>query len=99
VTAHWHGSPRTIYLCGWFTATQVSLDPNGRFAFMVEGEVGEMLRKRRWPVLNHLPWFPAFKESQGNFAFGFQPISQPEVVRDLDRLVTKLKSASPPADV
>lgn len=93
------GTPRTFYLCGWFTATKISPDPNGRFANMVEGEAGALLRKRRWPVLNHLPWFPAFKESQGNFAFGFQPISQSEVVRELERLVAKLRPANPNTDV
>jgi hypothetical protein len=93
------GTPRTFYLCGWFTATSVGPDPNGDFNTVVEGTVGVMLRKKRWPILNHLPWFPPFKENQGNFAFGFQPINQRAVVQGLEALIAKLTPPSPSADV
>jgi hypothetical protein len=93
------GTPRTFFLCGWFTATSVSPNPAGDFKTLVEGTAGKILRKKRWPILNHLPWFPNFKENQGNFAFGFQPINQMDVVRGLEALVTKLTPINPSADI
>lgn len=93
------GTPRTFYLCGWFTATAVTPEPSGAFNTLVKGTAGVMLRKKRWPVLNHLAWFAAFKENQGNFAFGFQPINQPEVVKGLEALVLKLTPPNPTSDV
>jgi len=93
------GMPRTFYLCGWFTATSIGPDPNGEFNTLVQGTAGAMLRKKRWPVLNHLPWFPQFKETQGNFAFGFQPINQADVVKGLEALVKKLTPESPSSHV
>lgn len=85
------GHPRIYYLCGWFTADRVAPDPSLRFATMVTGSSGEMLPKRSWPILNDQEWFPSFRRSQGNFAFGLQPISDPAVIHGLEEFAAKAK--------
>ena len=75
------GKPKEFWLRGIFTVDSVGPSSHPKFKTQVSGSAGElfdpMLR------LDHETWFDQFKHDQGNFAFGFQPIKDPAVVKGL----------------
>lgn len=81
------GKPKQFWLRGIFTVETVGPSDHPKYKTEVSGTAGAlfdpMLR------LDTEPWFDDFKYQQGNFAFGFQPISDPEVVSGLQKLVER----------
>jgi hypothetical protein len=67
------GRPRTYQLRGTFLIRDIRPSPNPEFHSSISGKDGRLLDPM--PVLDKEPWFENFRKSQGNFAFGFQPIS------------------------
>lgn len=75
------GQPRVFKLRGYFIVDQVGRSDHPDFKIEVSGSAGRLFK--RMPDLNDLDWFADFKRSQGNFAFGFQPIKDPRFVKGL----------------
>jgi hypothetical protein len=75
------GQPRDYRLEYWFVvAGTEQLDDDGAFKSRAYGTVGTVFPGG--VPLNGLPWFKAFRESQGNFSLGLQLIPE-EYVRHL----------------
>jgi hypothetical protein len=86
-------TPKRYSLCYWFTADTVESGESRGYQYRVVGTHGERFSI---PIpLNDQPWFPAFRSSQGNFAFGLSPITQPEFIDALTRLVRAENSPEP----
>ncbi len=87
------GKPKQFWLRGIFAVDSVARSDHPKHKTAVSGSAGElfdpMLR------LDEEPWFEGFKYSQGNFAFGFQPINDPEVIAGLLAVVARSRSATP----
>ena len=85
------GQPRGYFFGGWFLVDNVGPlagDPSVR---KVRGTAG-----RAWkPMirLNELPWFSRFRESQGNFSLGLQPIKD-EFVPHFEALIKRATSGA-----
>ena len=77
------GKPRKYVLRGTFIVASTGPDEEDGFRYVVRGYEGELFVPHI-PV-GILPWFERFKRSQGNFAFGLQPIDE-AVVRELKRI-------------
>lgn len=58
-----------------------------RFHTRVLGSAGRLFSPM--PVLDDEEWFPEFKRSQGNFAFGFQSITDARFVRGLETVASR----------
>ncbi|HEV2490210.1 MAG TPA: hypothetical protein VGT03_10410 [Candidatus Acidoferrales bacterium] len=59
-------------------------DNSGDFRYSVRGTVGQHFDP---PItINEEPWFERLRVLDGNFAFGLQPINEPEVVSGLSKL-------------
>ncbi len=73
--------PRKFFLVSTFLVDDV--DTSGREGFQLKalGTKGRIFKP--FPRLDELPWFDELKRAQGNFAFGLQPITQPEVLTGL----------------
>lgn len=78
------GSPRRFLLRATFLVSEVGRSDRPQFRTRVFGKAGTFMHPM--PVLNDEPWFIQFKKSQGNFAFGFQPISESDAVAGLHAL-------------
>ncbi len=78
------GSPRKFLLRATFLISEVRKSDRPEFKTRVLGKAGTLMHPM--PVLNDEPWFNQFKKSQGNFAFGFQPIGEPDAVAGLHAL-------------
>jgi len=67
------GKPHRDYrLEHWFIVTDVEDLKSKEFSSRASGSVGVVFS--RGIPLNNLPWFPSFKNSQGNFSLGLGPI-------------------------
>ena len=66
------GSPRTYRLRATFLIGRIEPSDNPAFKNRVTGTDGQLLDPM--PLLNGEPWFQAFVEEQGRFAFGFNQI-------------------------
>jgi len=78
------GRPRKYALRGTFVVDSIGPDTDDGFRFIVRGREGELFRP---PIpIGTLPWFHRFKQTQGNFAFGLQRISDEAVVDELNRI-------------
>jgi hypothetical protein len=77
------GSPRQFLLRSCFVVDQVDEATRSKFKTKLSGHIGQVFE----PMipLNPEIWFKAFKRSQGNFAFGLQPINRREFVAGLER--------------
>ena len=75
------GSPRKYFLRATFLIR--GIEPSDKLAFKsrVTGTDGQLFDPM--PPLNKEPWFPAFVEEQGRFAFGFNQIKTPAAVSGL----------------
>ena len=78
------GSPRIFKLRSTFIVQAVESSDKPEFAALVTGREGHLFLPM--PSLNSLPWFAQLKKKQGNFAFGFQPINDPDVEAGLKAL-------------
>ena len=78
------GRPRKYVLRGTFVVDSTGPDMDDGFRYIVRGRDGELFRP---PIpIGTLPWFHRFKQTQGNFAFGLQRISDEAVVDELKRI-------------
>ena len=79
--------PRQFYLVLNFVADVVESGEKEGFRTRVRGEHGHkfdpMIR------IDDQPWFGEFKRRQGNFSFGFSPISDDRVIAGLEDLVNR----------
>jgi hypothetical protein len=76
------GRPRRFYLVAWFIADEAERWSGPRFGIRVFGEDGQFCDPM--VELNSRDWFPDFKRSQGNFAFGLQRITNKRFVEGLE---------------
>lgn len=76
------GGKKTTYrLDSVYIPDQIIDVEDPEFDYVIAGAVG---RDFDPPIeLNLLPWFPSFFESQGHFGFGFNEITDPQVVQEL----------------
>jgi hypothetical protein len=65
-------SPRKYFLRATFLVNGIEPSDRAAFKHLVTGIDGQLLDPM--PSLNKEPWFPAFVEEQGRFAFGFNQI-------------------------
>lgn len=76
------GSPRTFMLHSYFIVDE---EPTASEEFQTElsgkGRGFDPMR-----TLNDEEWFPDFKRTQGNFAFGFQRITEPRFIEGLEAI-------------
>jgi hypothetical protein len=86
------GRPKEFWLRGIFTVDEVGRSDHPHFKIEVSGSAGELFE----PMLrlDQEEWFDDFKYTQGNFAFGFQPIKDPAVVKGLLSVVERSRRAS-----
>jgi hypothetical protein len=84
------GQPQRFFLRGVFTICRVESGEDAGFRSRVWG-TGERFFA---PMieLTHEEWFADFKRSQGNFAFGFQVISEDRFIRGLESVVLAERS-------
>jgi hypothetical protein len=75
------GKPMRFSLRGIFTVDAVGLSDHPKYKIEVSGSAGRLFDPM--PAIDQEEWFPAFKHTQGNFAFGFQPIGDLRVVKGL----------------
>jgi hypothetical protein len=80
------GSPRKYLLRAAFVIEQVGTSDKPDFRTCISGKAGHLFHPM--PVLNDELWFSAFRKSQGNFAFGFQPIGRKDAVAGLTKLLS-----------
>lgn len=74
---------KSYFLCSSFVVDEAGPTESGAFSFYAKGSTGKTFRP---PVqLDALPWFPAFRRSQGNFGIGVSEI-KPEYVAELERM-------------
>jgi hypothetical protein len=83
------GQPRAFSLRGYFVVDEVAKSTHPDFKIEVSGTAGELFDPM--PRLDGEDWFPEFKRSQGNFAFGFQPIKDLRFVKGLQRVAERIK--------
>jgi hypothetical protein len=79
------GKPRAYMLRAVFVADEVGISDKPAFKTRVSGKAGHLFHPM--PQLDKQPWFVSFKKSQGNFAFGLAPITEPDAVDGLQRLL------------
>ena len=78
------GSPRTFFLRSYFLVDNVDVPKRSKFKTRISGHTGKVFD----PMipLGQEKWFEEFKRQQGNFAFGFQPIRDQQVITGLEKL-------------
>jgi hypothetical protein len=76
------GIPRRYYLRQTFITDEIQPAPIDGFEHLVRGRHGRRFRALR---IDTEPWFREFQRSQGNFAFGLNPIRE-EFADEFDRL-------------
>ncbi|MDB4889969.1 MAG: hypothetical protein JWL61_1824 [Gemmatimonadetes bacterium] len=78
------GKPMRFYLCGIFKVDLITLSDHPKLKIQVSGSAGALFD----PLLpiDREEWFPEFKHTQGNFAFGFQAITDQRIVRGLEEV-------------
>jgi len=87
------GTPKRYSLCYWFTADGKESGDFQGYQYHVIGTNGERFIP---PIpLNDQAWFPEFRRSQGNFAFGLSPITQTEFIEALTQLASADGSYEP----
>lgn len=79
------GKPRRYSLRATFLIGSVEASNNTDFTSQVTGTDGQLLDPM--PLLDMEPWFPEFFKAQGHFAFGFNRITNPNVVDALKRIL------------
>jgi hypothetical protein len=81
------GNPRRFFLRAVFTATDVESGEEHGFRTHIFGKKGKFFQ----PMieLTDEDWFQDLKRSQGNFAFGYQPITDLRFVRGLESVVAR----------
>ena len=67
------GRPRRYYLRATFIVSGIEPSDRQDFKTRLTGTDGQLLDPM--PLLNKEPWFPAFVQKQGMFAFGFSPVA------------------------
>jgi hypothetical protein len=79
------GKPRTYYLVSVFTVEKVEDASSSGFQTRLRGSNGQLFR----PMINLSveDWMPDLVRCLGNFAFGFQRISDDRFVNHLERVV------------
>ena len=83
------GHPRSFKLRGYFYVTDIEDAKEDGFETRLKGAEGRLFDPML--SLNDEEWFPALKKSQGNFAFGLQPLGEARFVRGLEELVANTK--------
>lgn len=78
------GSPRTYHLRAMFRIHDVTKSDKPDFKLKITGQNGRLFEPM--PKLCREKWFPRFKKSQGNFAFGFSKIKDSEVVNSFESI-------------
>jgi hypothetical protein len=77
---HYHGA-------GFFVPHCVKAAPPGsEFRWQISGPLTKFKPR---VLLDDLPWFHVLRAKQGSFAFGINPIIQPEIVKELEALAKK----------
>ena len=84
------GSPRKYKLRAMFIISAIEVSDKPAFKSKVTGKAGQLLNPM--PILNAEPWFLAFVEEQGRFAFGFNQIKNTVAI---ERLRATLTTSSP----
>jgi hypothetical protein len=69
------GTPRKYFLRASFLIRSIEPSAKPAFTSRVTGTDGQLFDPM--PRLDQEPWFPAFVEEQGRFAFGFNRIRNP----------------------
>lgn len=80
------GSPRKYKLRAMFIISAIEASDKPAFKNKVTGKAGQLLNPM--PILNAEPWFPAFVEEQGRFAFGFNQIKNTLAIERLRAILT-----------
>lgn len=78
------GRPRRYFLRGVFVLSEIGAGDERGFRTRIRGTDAQFFTPM--VELTHEEWFPDFKRSQGNFAFGFQRISDDRFIRALESL-------------
>lgn len=86
------GKPMRFYLCGIFNVDSVGPSDHPKYKVQVSGTAGRLFD----PLLpiDREEWFAEFKHTQGNFAFGFQPITDQGIVNGLEAISNQARSRS-----
>lgn len=86
------GQPRRFFLRGVFKADCVESGEDEGFRTRVRGSNAKFFD----PMieLTNREWFRDLKRSQGNFAFGYQTVSDPRFVRGLESAILDARPAS-----
>jgi hypothetical protein len=79
------GNPRSYYLRATFRIGNFGPSENPDFKHRVTGTDGQLLDPM--PNLTNESWFPAFKKTQGNFAFGFNAINDTAAIAGLKSIL------------
>jgi hypothetical protein len=87
------GSPRAYTLTHTFVADKVESNTDSGIN-RVSGESG--IKFRQEIGLNHLPWFPDFRKTLGNFGLGFQRITEQRFITALESLVRNVDDSNEP---
>lgn len=76
------GSPRQFYIRSYFIISTIEPGTDQGFNTRLSGETGKVFD----PMIEigTKDWFADFRQQQGNFAFGFQPINDPNFVEALE---------------
>ena len=88
ITGQWQ--PREYYLDGWFIVDRTEPIDDDRFLSCVSGREGSAFGDGL--LLNGRDWFKGFREAQGNFGLGIQPI-QPQ---HLDGIIAAVRASGLP---
>lgn len=75
------GRPREYLVCLTFIVDSLQSDPEARFRTRISGEHGTTLQP--FVRVGDLNWFPKLRRATGNFAFGLQPITDPDIIAGL----------------
>jgi hypothetical protein len=80
------GSPRTFSLHSYFVVDDIQPGTEDGFQTRLAG-AGEGFDPM--PTLNDEEWFDDFKRTLGNFAFGFQHITEPRFIEGLEAVAKR----------
>jgi hypothetical protein len=80
------GSPRKYKLRAMFIISAVEVSDKPAFKSKLTGKAGQFLNPM--PILNAEPWFSAFVEEQGRFAFGFNRIKNTVAIERLRAILS-----------
>jgi hypothetical protein len=81
------GRPRRYYLRGWFIVSEIESGDDEGFRTRVIGREARLFA--RWVEIGGAPWFELLRRSQGGFAFGYQAIRDPSLVRALEQVAKR----------